>query len=87
MPNSAGCKLNISQQKSKHPIPIQCIKCVAVCWVVCFQSEGLSQIMRDTSSVGGCADASSVGTVDKSVTQSQSEGSIGSFFEKPKSKA
>jgi len=43
--------------------------------------------MRDTSSVGGCGDASSVGTADKSVTQSQSEGSIGSVFEKPKSKA
>lgn len=57
------------------------------CWVVWFQSEGLSQIMRDTSSVGGCGDASSVGTADKSVTQSQSEGSIGSVFEKPKSKA
>ena len=63
------------------------MKHFAVCWVVWFQSEGLSQIMRDTSSVGGCGDASSVGTTDKSVAQSQSEGSIGSFFEKPKSKA
>ena len=43
--------------------------------------------MRDTSGLGGCAEASSVGTTGKSLTQSHSEGSIGSVFEKPKSKA